>query len=136
MNISPAALARTTLLILLLLPRAARADGADPWFGQDKFLHFGASSAITTMTYGLGGLALESRTSRAILAAGTSLAIGGGKELIYDRSGRGDPSWRDFTWDVLGTAFGLGVSLLIDWTSERRAATPAAARPWSAQITF
>jgi putative lipoprotein len=120
-------------IVTLGAPGRAHADEADPWFGQDKLLHFLASSTLTTTAYGGASLLLDSRTSRALVAAGTSLAIGGGKELIYDRSGRGDPSWRDFTWDVIGTAFGLGVALVINWASEGKGSTSAAARPLATQ---
>ena len=124
------------VLLLSLSPQLALAEEADPWFGQDKLLHFLASSAITTGTYGVSGLVLDGRIPRALVAAGTSLTIGAGKELIYDRSGRGDPSWRDFTWDVLGTVAGLGVALLIDWTGEGRHTPQAGFQPWSAQISW
>ena len=45
--------------------------------------------------------------------AGLALGAGIGKETV-DRYTGGDPSWRDLTWDVLGTATGLVVAWLID----------------------
>ena len=41
------------------------------------------------------------------------LTLGAGKEL-WDMTGRGDPSWRDFTWDVLGTAVGVALAVGVD----------------------
>ncbi len=35
-----------------------------------------------------------------------------GKEAL-DAAGYGQPSWRDLTWDVAGTAVGLGLALVV-----------------------
>ena len=56
---------------------------------------------------------LEPRWQRATAGASFSLSLGIGKEA-YDAAGGGDPSFRDFTWDVIGTAVGVGIALLID----------------------
>jgi putative lipoprotein len=57
-------------------------------------------------------------------AAGATLALGAGiaKELL-DLAGTGDPSWRDLTWDVVGTATGVLVASGIDYLI-RRASRP------------
>ena len=49
------------------------------------------------------------------LLVGGSVAMGAGiaKEL-WDLAGHGDPSWRDLTWDALGTAFGLVIAWTVD----------------------
>jgi putative lipoprotein len=96
----------------LLAGRAAASD-ADPWFGPDKALHFGVSVGLAAGGYGVSALVLERPWQRALAGGSFSLALGAGKEL-YDLSGHGDPSWRDFTWDVAGTAVGLGIALLVD----------------------
>jgi putative lipoprotein len=96
-----------------LLARSAAASEADPWFGQDKFLHFGVSVGLAAGGYGVSSLVLDRPWQRALAGGSFSLALGAGKEL-YDLSGHGDPSWRDFTWDVAGTAVGLGIALLVD----------------------
>jgi putative lipoprotein len=98
---------------VLLSARAARADDPDPWFGADKALHFGLSAALAGTGYGVSSLFLDQPATRALAGAGFSLTLGAGKEL-YDLAGHGDPSWRDFTWDVAGTAVGVGVALLVD----------------------
>jgi putative lipoprotein len=96
-----------------LLATSAAAGEPDPWFGQDKFLHFGISAGLAGGGYGVSALVLERPWQRALAGGSFSLALGAGKEL-YDLSGHGDPSWRDFTWDVAGTAVGLGIALLVD----------------------
>ena len=96
-----------------LLATTAAASESDPWFGPDKALHFGISVGLGGGGYAASALVLERPWQRALAGGTFSLALGAGKEL-YDLSGHGDPSWRDFTWDVAGTAVGLGIALLVD----------------------
>lgn len=98
---------------LLLTAPTARAEEADPWWGRDKALHFGVSAGLAAGGYAGSSLALDRRWQRAAAGAGFALTLGAGKEL-YDLSGHGDASWRDFTWDVAGTAVGTAVALLVD----------------------
>lgn len=92
----------------------ARADERDPWLGPDKALHFGVSAGLAAGSYGAGRAVLFDARSHALLVgAGLTLAVGASKEL-WDLSGAGDPSWRDFTWDVIGTLVGLGVAWGLD----------------------
>lgn len=104
----------TTLSLLMLMPASARADERDPWLGRDKALHFSASAVIAGGAYGGSALFTDDRATRAALGVGVGLAAGIAKE-VYDMTGRGDPSWRDLTWDAIGVTMGVGVSLLIDW---------------------
>jgi hypothetical protein len=67
---------------------------------------------------------LQPRTTRALIGATTALSLGIGKEL-YDATGRGDPSFRDLTWDVIGTAVGVGLSLGVDLLLSRATASSA-----------
>lgn len=95
----------------------ARADGSDPdpWLGRDKALHFGVSASLAGAGYGAGRVWVFDRRLDAALVAGSfTLAIGAAKES-YDALGHGDPSWRDFTWDAIGTAVGLGIGLGVDY---------------------
>ena len=101
------------LLAILLAAAPAQAAQEDPWWGQDKALHFGVSAGLGAGGYGLSSLVLEPRWQRATAGAGFSLSLGIGKE-VYDAAYGGDPSWKDLTWDVIGTAVGVGVALLID----------------------
>lgn len=109
--------------ILTAAPRAKAADpDPDPWFGRDKALHFGVSAGIAAGTYGVGrALVFDKRFDAALVAGGVTLAIGAAKEG-YDALGYGDPSWKDFTWDAIGTvtgvAIGLGIDLLITSLSQ------------------
>jgi putative lipoprotein len=93
----------------------AWADDRDPWFGRDKALHFGVSVVLGAGGYAGSALIVDRPWQRALLGGAFSLTIGAGKELV-DMTGYGDPSWKDFTWDVIGTAVGVGIALLIDLT--------------------
>jgi putative lipoprotein len=99
-------------LSFALAPSAVAAD-PDPWFGRDKALHFGASSLLAGGGYA-GAAAFSERTGVRV-ATGASLALSAGiAKEVYDRYGGGDASWRDLTWDVVGTATGLLVAWLLD----------------------
>ena len=109
--------ALVTVAALALAP-AARADA---WFGRDKAKHFGASAALAVGGYGAASLFTARQPPRLLTGAALALTCGIGKELI-DRYSGGDPSMRDVTWDVMGTATGL----LIAWAFDR-----AWSRLWS-----
>jgi putative lipoprotein len=100
----------------LLRPTPARA--ADDWFGRDKALHFAASAGIALGGYGGATLFTADRPARLATGGGLALAAGIAKE-ISDRYTGGDPSWRDLGWDVVGTATGLTLGYLIDWSIRR-----------------
>lgn len=100
-------------LTLILLASTAQASDADPWFGRDKALHFGLSAALSISGYAASSIWLDARTERAASGGTFSLSLGAAKEL-WDLSGHGDPSWRDFTWDVLGTGVGLALAVVGD----------------------
>lgn len=99
-------------------PAGARAAEGDPWFGRDKALHFSLSAVIAAGGYGVASLATEERPWRMGAGLALGVAAGIGKEA-YDGVGSGDASWRDFTWDLLGTATGLGFASLLDWLLSR-----------------
>ncbi len=100
------------VLAALALPRAHAAD-RDPWFGRDKALHFGATFTLSGGGYAGATLISPRPTVRAAAGAGLGLGAGIAKE-VYDRYSGGDPSWRDLTWDVVGTATGVLVAWLLD----------------------
>lgn len=100
-------------LVVLAVAFATRDARADDWLGTDKAVHFEISVAMTTGAYALSSLKLDGMPARAAIGAGFSLAVGAGKEL-WDLSGHGDPSWKDFAWDAIGTAVGLGLAITID----------------------
>jgi putative lipoprotein len=101
-----------TLAAALLLA-ALPAHAEDDWFGRDKALHFGVSAALASSGYALGTALFDRRWHAATFGGGLAVTAGAGKELV-DLAGYGDPSWRDFTWDLVGTAVGLGVAYAVD----------------------
>jgi putative lipoprotein len=115
-------------VLLLTGPRArAQQQDTDPWFGRDKALHFTASASIAVVVYAGASFQTESRVKRVIAAASVALAAGVAKEA-WDLSGHGDASWRDLTWDVIGTTTGVLLAYAIDWAVGRlRGPTEAAA---------
>jgi putative lipoprotein len=100
-------------LALSLASRPAQAESPDPWFGPDKAAHFAVSAGLAAGGYAALSPWFGSRNERAFGGAAFSLTLGAGKEL-WDLTGRGDPSWRDFTWDVVGTAVGVALSVGVD----------------------
>src|SRR5215831_6398416 len=100
--------------VAALLSSPKKAFAADEWFGSDKALHFGFSVALSGGGYAASTLVFDRRWQRATTGAVFSLSLGAAKEL-YDLSGHGDASWKDFTWDVVGTAVGTGIALLVDF---------------------
>jgi len=107
------ALAAALALALTLAAQPAAASDPDPWFGPDKAIHFGVSLGLAAGAYAATSPWLESRGERALAGGAFSLTLGAGKEL-WDLAGHGDPSWRDFTWDVLGTAVGVALAVGVD----------------------
>jgi putative lipoprotein len=117
---------------VIALARPAAAQDADPWFSRDKALHFDASAGIAAVGYAASaGWLVDARWKALAIGGGVALAAGAGKELVdATHVFGGDPSWRDFTWDVFGTVAGLaiawGMDLLLGGVSAQR---PALAAP-------
>lgn len=105
-------------LTCLAQPRVAPAQESDPWFGRDKALHFTASASIAIVGYGGSALLTDDRPTRTAAAATLALSAGIAKEL-WDLGGAGDASWKDLTWDLIGTATGVLVASTIDWIIHR-----------------
>ena len=61
-----------------------------------------------------------------LVREGLSLAVGASKEL-FDLAGFGDPSWKDLTWDVVGTAVGVGIAVTLDLAFRLPAPAPTRA---------
>jgi putative lipoprotein len=122
------------LLAFALLAASPAALGADsdPWIARDKALHFDASAGLAALAYAVSaGWIVDARWKAIALGGGVALAAGAGKEAL-DAAGvfRGDPSWKDFAWDVAGTVAGLalawGADLLLGGVTRER---PALASP-------
>ena len=105
----------TALLVAAVLSAgvSARAQSVDDWLGADKALHFTLSAALAGTGYGGAALLTERTSVRLAVGAGFALSLGIAKE-VYDATGAGDPSWRDLTWDVLGTGVGVLSAWLVD----------------------
>ncbi len=99
--------------LLTLSTNGAKAADEDPWFGRDKALHFSVSVGLGASGYAGSALLFDGYGARTLAGAAFSLSIGVAKE-VYDATGAGDPSWKDLTWDAIGTAVGVGVALLVD----------------------
>lgn len=80
--------------------------GLDPWFSEDKILHFYFSASLAGLVYHLTAdqANQEAGPSRIIAISVTSL-VGVGKE-IFDRQQKKVFSWKDLAWDALGIATG------------------------------
>ena len=104
--------------VAMLLASKVRAQEADPWFGHDKALHFAASASLATVAYAGASLVTDDRPTRIVAAATVALAAGVIKE-VWDMTGHGDASWRDLTWDVIGTTTGVLFAYGIDWAIGR-----------------
>lgn len=100
------------------LPRSAHAQESDPWFGRDKALHFTATASIAVVGYGASAMLTDHRPTRVTAAATLAMGAGIGKEL-WDLAGSGDASWKDLTWDLVGTATGVLVASAVDWMIRR-----------------
>ncbi len=97
----------------------ARAD-ADPWWAYDKAEHLLVCTGISSVGTTLSLPWVQSRWVRLAIGFGAAVVVGAGKEL-WDLSGHGDPSWKDFTWDVIGAATGALLATGIEWIVERLA---------------
>jgi len=110
----------------MLFATPSRAD--DDWFGSDKALHFGVSVVIAGGGYAASALVFEDRLARVACGAGLGVAAGAGKEFL-DLAGYGTPSWKDFTWDLIGNAVGVLAALSIDLLLSKRTVLHTASPP-------
>jgi putative lipoprotein len=100
-------------LMIMSFAHVARAADNDPFFGQDKALHFVVAGAIAGTGYGVTTAFADERWKAFAVGGSAAIAAGALKEGL-DAMGLGDPSWKDFAWDVIGAAAGVGVAWVID----------------------
>ncbi len=108
--------ARQTLLLLVLVALPARAD---TWWGPDKALHLGVSIGLAAGATAVTAAWIEDPLERAAIGVVSSLTLGVAKELV-DGLGLGAASFRDLTWDLIGSV--IGASLV--WVVERWIVAP------------
>ena len=100
-------------LALFLDGGEGRPCRADDWFGRDKSLHFSVSMLLAGGGYAAAAGLSPREETRVAVASGFAFSMGIAKE-VYDRYSGGDPSLRDLTWDLVGTASGTLLTWLID----------------------
>jgi uncharacterized protein YfiM (DUF2279 family) len=79
------------------------ANPPDRWFGSDKAKHYFSAVFVQSVTFTAlrsTGLSYRASFAGATVTAGAASV---GKE-VWDRGGRGTPSWKDLTWDAAGMA--------------------------------
>ena len=108
--------------MVLLWSAQARAE-ADAWWAYDKGEHWIATTSISALGAELPRFWVESRVVRLGIGFGAAVVIGAAKELL-DLTGFGDPSWKDFTWDLIGGATGALISLGVEWLVEHLLSSP------------
>jgi len=125
------------LLGMGLCPTFASASPSDPdpWFGEDKMLHFGVSAALASGGYAAASLIWEEPEERLLAGAGLALGLGAAKE-VADLAGYGDPSWRDMTWNVAGTGVGLVLAWAVDRLLVRESAASSSVTAGSLAFRF
>ncbi len=101
------------LAVSLLLASPASAQPPDRWWARDKAMHYSVSVMLAADGYTVASSVTERPAARALLGSAFSLSLGLAKEL-YDQSIGRRMSYRDLTWDALGTATGTTVAWLVD----------------------
>ncbi len=77
------------------------AFSGDAWLASDKIQHFVSSAFVQGMGYGTLRAAGIPHGAALAGASVATVAVGAGKE-IYDAGHHGDPSVKDFAWDLAG----------------------------------
>ncbi len=129
-------LATCVAIALMAYAQSSPAADSDAWIARDKALHFDVSAGIAALTYGVSaGWIVDARWKALVLGGGFAVAAGASKELLDLAGVLGEPSWRDFAWDLIGLAVGLalawGADLLLGGVSPAR---PALAAPTTAGL--
>ena len=97
------------LSLVVNIVYAQTAVARDSWFGIDKIKHFFMSAFIESVSYSALQAARVKRRPALTGAIGVSAAFGVAREL-HDRRTPGNRfSYRDLTWDAVGTAAGAAM---------------------------
>ncbi len=76
----------------------------DSWFSPDKVKHFFMSAFIESLTYSALQAARMNHHTALGGAIGVTMAVGVGREIHDKRTPGNWFSYRDLTWDAVGTA--------------------------------
>ena len=101
------------LSCLLAARVSAQTQPPDRWWARDKAMHYSVSLMLAADGYAVASANTERPAWRALWGSAFSLSAGLAKEIHDEAIGRVF-SWRDLTWDALGTATGTTVAWLID----------------------
>lgn len=92
--------------ILPTISPAIPKSACDPWFSQDKLLHFSTCAALSGLTYHIYVCRLKKDEKLGkVYSVSITALIGFGKE-IYDKKKKRYFSWKDLFWDGVGLAVG------------------------------
>ena len=103
------------IIICLFLLITINSFAQDKWNGEDKYLHFGASFVLHSISYfGLDYFTGYNNLTNQILASSIALSFGIGKEVYDVTSINGTGfSYKDLTADMLGIAFSIPICYFI-----------------------
>ena len=82
----------------------------DRWLSEDKFMHFFASFAATTMAAASARTLGADASTSVWIGAGVGMGLGVAKEVRDLYHPAGHPSWRDLAWDAAGVGAGAWVA--------------------------
>jgi uncharacterized protein YfiM (DUF2279 family) len=101
------------LIIITLMAFALQSDSQNEWrnewLKQDKALHVSCSAILTMTGVEIGQDIGLSRHEAEIAAIGLSLAVGVGKEFLYDSR----PSPHDLAANIVGAVAGVYINRLL-----------------------
>jgi len=93
------------IVSILLFLSTSHCKAQIPKDKQDHLL------AGTLIGFSMSSITINSKPEISLAwSLGTTVVIGGGKELIYDKALRmGTPEWKDFGWTMMGSVAGFGI---------------------------
>jgi uncharacterized protein YfiM (DUF2279 family) len=92
------------LVLCLCLSFSIGEPPRDPWFSEDKLMHFAASFAATTLAASAARSAGLDRGGSTVAGAIAAGGVGVWKEIEDHRRPGGFFSTRDLVWDAAGIA--------------------------------
>jgi uncharacterized protein YfiM (DUF2279 family) len=98
-----------SLVVCLCLSIATGSPPRDPWLAEDKFMHFAASFAATTLAASAARTTGLTREQSTLAGAGAAASLGLWKEIADQRRPGGFFSYRDIVWDAAGIGAAVGM---------------------------